>query len=271
MSTVGVLGVPSSIGARRAGTEKAPAALRAAGLVASLQDVVGTLRDYGDLREVVFQPDTANPRSQNLDRVCEVVADVSRHTDAIVADGSMPFILGGDCTVSIGVLASLARKHERLGLIYFDGDLDLNTPEVTPSGIFDGMVLAHITGKGAPKLAGIGPRCPLVPEHQVAVFGFNPDAGWIDPYELEALAKSSMIQFSVSDIRASANAQARKALSQLESRSDAILLHFDVDVLDAEEFPADRRCPQAWARSRGGFRRSADILGQSEAGGTCGH
>ncbi len=44
-----VLGVPSSIGARNRGTENAPGALRAAGLIQGLEARVHTMRDAGDL------------------------------------------------------------------------------------------------------------------------------------------------------------------------------------------------------------------------------
>src|SRR5437899_12017769 len=44
-----------------------------------------------------------------------------------------------------------------------------------------------------------------------------------------------MAKYPVSRVRADAAGTAREALLHLESRSDAILVHFDVDVMD---FPA---------------------------------
>ena len=73
--------------------------------------------------------------------------------------------------------------------MYLDGDLDLNTPDTTPSGIFDGMVMAHIIGKGVDSLSRIGPRYPLMAEENIALFGYNTEAGWIDARRLiEAVA-----------------------------------------------------------------------------------
>ena len=71
----------------------------------------------------------------------------------------------------------MIRQLPNLGLIYLDGDLDLNTPDTTPSGIFDGMVMAHIIGKGADSLSRIGPRYPLMAEENIALFGYNTEAG----------------------------------------------------------------------------------------------
>jgi arginase len=68
-------------------------------------------------------------------------------------------------------MASLLREGSSLGLAYVDGDLDLNTPETTPSGVFDGMVTTHLLGRGVRELAGIGRRYPLLQESHLLYFG----------------------------------------------------------------------------------------------------
>jgi arginase len=109
------------------------------------------------------------------------------------------------------------------------GRLALKT---TPSGVFDGMVMTHVLGRGAQQLAGIGPRRPLLSEEDVVLFGYNLESGWIDPPELEALECSRMWKYALARVRAGAAEAARDALLYLESRSEAILVHFDVDVMD---------------------------------------
>lgn len=121
----------------------------------------------------------------------DVARRVADEVDRAAAGGRVPLVGGGDCSLSIGAIAGLLRREERLGLVYFDGDADLNTPETTPSGVFDGMVLAHVLGLGAPQLA----RRPLLREEDVALFGYNVEAGWIDPPELARLERSSMLKF----------------------------------------------------------------------------
>jgi arginase len=191
--------------------------------------------DLGDLPSVSFRPDPEHPRQQNLDLVLSVARQVAERVDQALASRRLPLVLGGDCSLSLGVIAGLLRHHSRIGLLYFDGDLDLNTPETTPSGIFDGMVLAHALGRGVPELAGMGPRHPLLSEEDIVLFGYDPGSGWIDPPELEALERSRMCKYPLTRVRANAAAAATDALHHLENRSDAILIHFDVDVMD---FPA---------------------------------
>ncbi|MCH7665439.1 MAG: arginase family protein [Acidobacteria bacterium] len=232
MPRLAVIGVPSSAGARQIGQEGAPAAFRAAGLLGRLWARELDATDLGDLPTVSFRPDPEHPRRQNLGLVLNVVRQVANRVDRALFDRRLPLVVGGDCSLSLGVIAGLLRHHSRLGLIYFDGDVDLNTPETTLSGIFDGMLLAHALGRGEPKLADIGPRRPLLSEEDIVLFGHDVDSGWIDPPELELLEDSRMSMVPLSEVRTDPTAAAQHALLGLESRSDAILLHFDVDVTD---------------------------------------
>lgn len=235
MSRVALIGVPSSAGARRTGQEKAPGAIRARGLVERLRDAGLEVIDFGDLPPVTFRPDPEHPRQQNLHLVVDVARQVADRVERAVGKGAFPLVLGGDCSLGLGVIAGVLRHQKRLGLVYCDADLDLNTPETTPSGVFEGMVMAHILGRGAPELAGIGPRCPLLAEENIVLFGYDTESGWVDPPELEALERSRMSKYPVGRVREDAAGAANDALGHLQSQSDAFLVHFDIDVMD---FPA---------------------------------
>jgi arginase len=233
MSRWALIGVPSSAGARRTGQEQGPAALRAAGLVERLRAAGEDVADLGDLPVVTYRPDRQSPRQQNLGLVVEVARQVAGAVDRALGDRRTPLVLGGDCSLGLGVISGVLRHHANPGLVYFDGDVDLNTPETTPSGVFDGMVLAHLLGRGAPQLSGVGPRRPLLSEEDVVLFGYDAGSGWIDPVELEVLGKSQMAKYPLSRVRENPAVAAREALLELESRSDAIVVHFDVDVTDS--------------------------------------
>jgi len=261
-----LIGVPSSAGARRTGQERAPAALRAAGLLERLRDAGLDVADLGDLPGVRFAPQPEHPRLQNLALVAAVAGQVADRVDRALTDGRLPLVVGGDCSLSLGVLAGLLRHLPRLGLLYFDGDVDLNTPDTTPSGIFDGMVMAHILGRGAPELAGIGPRRPLLADQDVVLFGYDAESGWIDPAELDALKRSRLALYPLARVRTDPAAATRDALRYLESRTEAILLHFDVDVMDcpAADVPhphaLDMDTAFAVLRSFAGSRACAGIV-----------
>ena len=263
---VAIIGVPSSAGARLTGQERAPAAFRAAGVYERLCAKGLDVTDLGDLPAVAYRPDPAHPRQQNLALVADVARQVADRVDRALASRRFPLVLGGDCSLSLGVLSGLIRHHPRVGLIYFDSDVDLNTPETTPSGIFDCMVMAHILGRGAPELAGVGPRVPLLSEQDVVLFGYDAESGWTDPPELDAIERSRLSKYPLARVQADAVAAAREALRDLERRSDAFLVHFDVDVMDfpAADVPHPRGLDMAAAfaalRTFVGSRKCAGVV-----------
>ena len=235
---VALIGVPSSAGARQAGQEQAPRCLRLSGLVERLRSNGHDVVDLGDLTQVFFSPDTQNPKQQNLPLVLSVLEKVASAVDLAVAERAWPLVVGGDCTITIGVLAALTKRLANLGLIYLDGDVDLNTPETTNSGIFDGMVLAHILGEGANELSHFGPRHPLLEERNITLFGYSAQAGGIDPVEVKLLQDAQMAKYPLEEIANGVRAAAARALRELESKAEHILVHFDVDVVDFDDFPA---------------------------------
>jgi arginase len=262
-----LLGIPSSAGAWRAGQEKAPSRLREQGIADRIRAEGLELRDVGDAPTVRYSPDDQNPKRRNIHLVRAVGLDAAKRLDAAMAGDEVPLILGGGCTITLGVLAALTLRFDDLGLVYVDGDLDFNTPETTPSGTFDGMGLAHIVGMGAPELSRIGSRFPLVPQERTAVFGFNPDAGWIDPYEINTLNDSAIARFSSRQVREDPLAAAREAIDRIQRVADRFLIHFDVDVMDVGEFPAtdaqheDGLCADDVAVALGEFAKNPRCVG----------
>ena len=232
---LGLIGVPSSAGAHGPGQEKAPAALRQAGLLGALRETGLEVEDLGDLPAARFTADPDHHKGQSLLPVIRVVRQVADAVAGAVERDLLPLVLGGDCTITLGVVAGLLRRQQDLGLIYFDGDADLTTPQTTHSGIFDSMGMAHLIGEGAPELAHIGPRFPLLPQDRIVLFGFQPYE--IEPAESRLLEKSAMLQYPVTSLGDRPVDLARATLARLEERAQAIAVHFDVDVMDSAEIP----------------------------------
>src|ERR1700694_3610523 len=165
---VTVIGAPSSAGAHHAGQERAPAALRAAGFVDRLRAAGIDVVDLGDVVDATFTLDDAECTARGLSTVFDVARAVADTVAGVVADDRLPVVLGGDCTVTLGVVAGVQRVHPDAGLMYFDGDADLATPETTRSGVLDAMGIAHLLGLTDNRLARPGHRWPtLSPPHPV--------------------------------------------------------------------------------------------------------
>lgn len=232
---VGLIGVPSSAGSHGVGQEKAPQALRRAGLVTAMQQSGIEVSDFGDLPLALYQPRSENRKQQNLTRVVEVARRVADRVDEVLKQHLTPVVIGGDCTITLGVLAGYLRHVENIGLLYFDGDIDLNTAATTTSGILDSMGMAHMIGEGAEELSRVGPRFPLMPEDHIALFGFDPHE--VEEREWKELERRRMLQFPVTSFNGQPREVARTALSQLEQLAEVVLVHFDVDSIDSADFP----------------------------------
>jgi len=232
---IALIGAPSSAAAFSAGSEKAPAALRAAGLAEKLQGIGYEVVDYGDCAPRLFADDEEHRRARNLPEIVAGLNDLKMRAELAVKSGALVLVLGGDCAQVIGLLTGVRRYYKHVNLLWFDRDADLNTPASTPSGRIDGMVVAHIIGKGAPELVRFWSEAPLVREPDVTLFGLKR----IDPPEQEFLSKSPMRHIDAADIQAKgAHKAAHEALAQVHADVREFVLHLDTDVIAQEEFPA---------------------------------
>jgi arginase len=232
---IALIGAPSSAAAFSAGSEKAPAALRAAGLTEKLQSVGYEVVDYGDCAPRLFADDEEHRRARNLPAIVAGLNDLKTRAEVAVKSGALVLILGGDCAQIIGLLTGARRYYKHVNLLWFDRDADLNTPASTPSGRIDGMVVAHIIGRGAPELVRFWSDAPLVREPDVTLFGIER----LDLPEQEFLAKSPMRHIDAADIQSKgASKAAHDALTQVHADAREFVLHLDTDVISQEDFPA---------------------------------
>jgi len=228
---VSVLGVPTSAGSHNPGQEKAPAAWRAAGLIDDLQAAGLDVEDRGDLEATPYRPVEPDGGLRDTDRVAEVIRRVAAEVAAIRAAGRLPLVLGGDCTITLGALDGFGGG----GLVYFDGDADLTTPERSASAVADTMGMTHMLGGGSPRLARLGSRYPLLRPGQVVLFGFDPAE--LDTGEWTELVSRHLYAAPAPAVRADPAGEAQRARGYLDRRSVSYLVHFDVDVLHTGLFP----------------------------------
>jgi arginase len=230
-----IIGVPSSAGAHHAGQDLAPAALRKAGLLDRLAAAGVSVRDTGDLPGAVFAVDRAHPLARNLGSVTRVAGEVADAVAAVIDAGGRPLVLGGDCTITIGVVAGVRRSHPRVGLAYVDGDSDLNASGDDRSGIMDSAGIAHMLGQGAPELAGVGGTPPLLTPGRLALVGCDPRESTAEQRKFLAEAGASLSDNAA--LSADPEGAARRALAALAGHADPIVVHFDVDVIDSGDLP----------------------------------
>jgi arginase len=76
--------------------------------------------------------------------VVAVARSVADQVEEILHDGQLPLVVGGDCTIELGVISGFLRAGEDLALLYFDGGVDSYTPATNLTGILDSMRVAHM-------------------------------------------------------------------------------------------------------------------------------
>jgi arginase len=262
MTALTVLGVPTSAGAFTPGQERAPAALREAGLLTALGERGVEVRDLGDSPVWRWRPDRERPRAQNLDAVTAIARDTAERVEAALGDGPL-LVLGGDCSIELGVLAGHLAGDTSVGLVYLDMHPDLNTPASVDEGTFDWMGMAHALGvDGAePELAGIGPRTPLLGDDQVLFLGYEPERA--RPFELDQIARRGLATIPADAVAGDPDAAAGRALD-FASRFDRLLVHFDVDVVDFNDAQLSEDAVRGAGLTLDAAMRALRVLASSE-------
>jgi arginase len=232
---IAIIGAPSSAGAYAPGQEKAPGALRAAGLLGLLSARGLTVEDRGDGPGFRWRADPANPRAMNAGMVATVAAATAARVASALATDAAVVVLGGDCTVELGTVAGALRGTPSVGLVYVDLDTDLNTPESTEDGALDWMGVAHLLGvTGAvPELVALGPRTPMLRPEQVHFFA----AGNVEPFERQVIEDLGIAEVPLGDVVADPSGAARGVAAGWARRFERLLVHLDVDVLDFADMP----------------------------------
>ena len=229
---IAVVGVPSAAGASKPGTERAPFALREAGLLPALRKLGAPVVNLSDLSLFPYRDDAGPARNG------EVVACAARaaadEMGRALREG-LVIVLGGDCSLVVGTVAGARQAlGAPVGLVYLDANADLNTPETSPSGLLAGMALALALGRGPEDIVSAGGPPPAVRPEHVALVGFRE----LDPGEQRPLGDLGLALPASAARRLGMRTAAALSLDGVGNEDGPILVHLDVDVVDPLEMPA---------------------------------
>lgn len=233
VDVLNVVGVPTSAGAYAPGQERAPRAFREHGLVEALASTGWWVRDRGDVHGVRWRPDPGRPEAMNVPDVVEVARSAARRVGQLLDAGEHVLVLGGDCSVEVGVVAGALASGASVGLVYIDLDADLKVP-ATGEGALDWMGVAHLLDvPGAdPAVAGVGPRQPMLTGADVLLFAQDN----ITASEAEVVRERGIEVVPLAEVHEDPVAAADRAVAWA-SGHDRLLVHVDVDVLRWVDFP----------------------------------
>jgi len=261
-----IIGVPSAWGTLELGAQRTPGLLRDAGLAAWLAAAGHEVDDGGDvsvpaqgekdLHDTEKAPATVTAHG---DQVAAMAGAVRAAVTESLRDGYLPLLLGGECSLSIGVVPALAQHNGPVTIAWLDAHGDLNTPATSSSGLLTGMPLAVVLGEGPAELTAVGNDVARPTAGATFLIGGRD----LDPGEVTNMERFGVRHVDTAGARSDgpeevamqvlgvpeivvippeARAQLVAADAAAAAAVDAaprpnLYLHFDVDVLDPEYAP----------------------------------
>ncbi len=216
-----------SAGAEGAEAE-APAALRAAGALERWRAADEGAIDVR-ITDARRDPESGVVGAGDVRQATEAIATRVRD---LLAQSRRPLVLGGDCTLLLGVAGGLP---EACGLWFVDGHADFYDGGSSPTGEAADMELAILTGRGGSEL--LGPDGPRLDPAAVVLMGHRPDSLGEDTAFENARIDPAIEAVTAPEVRERGPARvAERAFARLRGRP--AWLHLDLDVLDSEVLPA---------------------------------
>ena len=232
-----LIGVPFERGAGRGGCGMGPAALRLAGIAQSLTDLGHNVVDSGDLTLPAAAGFEDAPSARALPQVAGMTQVLSDASYTAAMSGTVPVMLGGDHSLSMGSVSGMARYAATIGrplfVLWLDAHSDFNTPETTPSGNMHGMPVAFFCGlEGFPEI--LPSDRDIVPPRNVFQIGIRS----VDSQERSLISKHGVRVFDMRAIDENGIAAiVRQVIEAVSAENGLLHVSLDVDFLDPDVAP----------------------------------
>lgn len=162
----------------------------------------------------------------------------------IPTDKKFTLVLGGDCSILIGIMSALKSKGP-YGLFFLDGHADFYEPEKSITGEAADMDLAIVTGRGPDMLTNIDDAKPYVYDENVVHLGQR-DMDETLKYGSQEIRSTKIKCFDLARLQQRGSIPISDELKAYVTKLkvDGFWIHFDTDVIDDEQNPAvDYRLP----------------------------
>ena len=229
--------VPFANDVARWGAAKGPAAMMRAGLADALRAAGHTVAEPVEAT-LAREARTRDPVT-NLGRIAAWVSD---QVAAAIATGSMPLVLQGNCTQSVGPAGGVARACGSAGIVWFDAHGDMHTLATTSTGLLGGMPFAVALGwEFADWREAAGLARPVAAE-AAALIG----ASDLDPEEDAALTRHAIARLDAVAMGGDAGPRTTALLAPRAAAAPGWYMHIDLDVAGPEAVPGQLTNAPHW-------------------------
>ncbi|TXT62402.1 MAG: Arginase [Promethearchaeota archaeon] len=225
---IDIIGMRHDLGQNRRGVDMGPSAIRFAKLNSKLSDLGYEVIDNGDIECSSYETgNMGNPKLRFLEDVVNHNKMLKDKLNSFLKGDTFPLVLGGDHSITLGVIAGMISKYPDMGLIYMDAHGDFNTTQTTPSGNIHGMTLAAITGRGDAALIGLANKVPMIKDSLVHLIGVRK----LDKLEKENIKKSDISVITIKKIDELGISEViTQAINKISQYSKKGVFHFSLDI-----------------------------------------
>jgi arginase len=237
------LSAPSILGLQSTGVERLPERFIECGLpqlIPSNYPVI-EVPTYNNLRREFRDRDT---NCLNTDIIHDFSKGLAKTIQTVVAGKQFAFVLGGDCSILVGVMSGL-KNAGSYGLLFIDAHADFYEPEKSTTGEVADMDLAIITGRGPEMLTNINNMRPYVSDEHVIHIGQRDEQQTIE-FNSQDIRQTNIKCHNLESIRARGiSNETTDIIAEMNTMHvNGFWIHFDTDVLSDEINPAvDYRLP----------------------------
>ncbi|GIT78873.1 arginase [Leifsonia sp. LS1] len=238
---IALVSAPTNLGLRPPqpgsvpGADKAPEALREAGLFGRL--LASGARDAGAIVAGRYVDDDETRAPGHVRNEEALVGHARRLADrvgSVLDAGDAPVVVGGDCSVLVGIGLALARRGGT-GLVHLDGHTDFRHPGNSAAcASVAGEDLAAAVGLHWPAISDVDGLSPYFAPGRVAHLGHRED----DEHAVEAREILGAV-VSAREAREALEAAPTPLVARLRDiAGPGYWLQLDVDLLDPSVLPA---------------------------------
>lgn len=243
MKPIQVISAPSILGLKPGSVDRLPETLISHGLLEKSISQTPVLNVQTLNSQYSFERD-AKTSCLNPQNIRSFSINLGTELFRVLKKNFFPVVLGGDCSILIGILPAL-KKLGTYGLLFCDAHADFYQPEKSTTGELADMDLAIVTGRGPDILTDIeGLRPYIIDAHVMHIA--QRDWEETKKYGSRDIRETAIACFDNDLVQKSGIQHTIQLIVQRmkEVHVEGFWIHFDTDVLSDKENPAvDYRLP----------------------------